>query len=293
MVDQDCLAALDGLLWLRTGDEVVRRFGFSRAAVSRRSRRCLELFGLELQRTEGEWSTVGQHPLLPLEREIHQLARWQGLRPLRLEATYWSGPLLCTPPPQGWMLGLSNIVGVERNLRLLRERIVDAFVTGLPDRPAADDPDLSVIVLSEMPVFFVARADHPLAGSRTPLSLAEIAQYPSLGLPEGAYPLVEQALRTIGLWNDPVRMHRYRRDRWEGRAEADLCIGYGTPLSMAISGGELVRLPLELPFRSGDALVVRRTFAEHPELQTLHRHLLARLKTLALDHPELKVIEPA
>lgn len=291
MVDQDCLAALDALLWLRTGDEVVRRFGFSEAAVSRRSRRCLELFDLELQRIDGEWCTVGQHPLLPLEREIHQLARWQGLRPLRLEATYWSGPLLCTPPPPGWMLGLSNIVGMTRNLQLLRERIVDAFVAGLPDRPPAGDPDLSVIVLSDMPVFFVVRPDHPLA-DRTSLSLADIAQYPTLALPEGAYPLVEQALRAIGLWNDPVRMGRYRRERWEGKAEADLCIGYGTPLSMAISGGHLVRLPLELPFRSGDALVVRRTFANHPRLQALRDHLLARLRDLAVQHPDLRVIEP-
>ena len=61
---------------------------------------------------------------------------------------------------------------------------------------------------------------------------------------------------------------------------------------MAISGGDLVRLPLELPFRSGDALVVRRSFADHPQLQALQRHLLARLRALAQGQPELRVIEP-
>ena len=59
-------------------------------------------------------------------------------------------------------------------------------------------------------------------------------------------------------------MQRYRRDLWEGRAETELNIGYGTPLSLEICGGDLVRLPLELPFRSGEAIVVRQEFATHP-----------------------------
>ena len=244
-----------------------------------------------MQRVEGEWCLMGDAQLLQLQRHVHQLARWQGRRPLRLEATYWSGPLLCTPTPEPRLLGEANIVGVARNLQLLRERIVDAFVIGLPDIPEPDDADLTTIVLSSMPVFFVARADHPLAGQAN-LTLEQIAHYPSLALPEGSYPLVERSLRALGLWSDPVRMQRYRRDLWEGRAENELTIGYGTPLSMAISGGELVRLPLELPFRSGEALVVRREFADQPELRNLQRQLLDRLRLLADLHPELRVLEP-
>lgn len=274
--------------WLRTGSEVSSRFGFGQSLTSRWCHRCLEVFGVDMRRVDGEWCVVGDTRLLQLQRQVHQCARWLGQRPLRLEATYWSGPLLCTPTPEPWLLGLANIVGVARNFALLRERIVDAFVAGLPDLPADDDPDLTAIVLSSMPVFFVARPDHPLVG-RDPLSLEEIAGFPSLGLPEGSYPRVEQALRAIGLWNDPVRMQRYRRDRWEGRAETELTVGYGTPLSLAVSGGALVRLPLELPFRSGEALVVRREFIDHPQLQALRRHLLERLRGLAASHPDLVV----
>lgn len=289
MIDQDCLAALDALQWLRTGQEVYRRFGFSQSSASRKCRHCFRIFGVDLRRVEGEWCVVGDDMLLQLQRKVHQLARWQGLRPLRLEATYWSGPLLCTPAPQRWILGLSNIVGVGRNFQLVRERIVDAFVAGLPDLPAEDDADLTAIALSSMPVFFVARADHPLVGRRT-LSFQDIAQYPTLALPEDSYPLVEQALRSIGLWSDPVRMQRYRRDLWEGRAETELTIGYGTPLSMEINGGELVRLPLNLPFDSGEAVVVHRDFAADPELQALVQHLQQRLHYLARGIPELRLI---
>ena len=124
-------------------------------------------------------------------------------------------------------------------------------------------------------------------------SLDDIARFPTLALPSGSYPLVEQALKRIGLWNDPVRMHRYQRELWEGRAEAELTVGYGTPLSLAVSGGSLVRLPLELPFRSGDALVVRREFAGHPELLRLRSLLLARLSRLAETHPEIQPVLPA
>lgn len=291
MIEQDCLEALDALQWLRTGEEVYKRFELTQSSVSRKCQKTLAVFEIDLQRIQGEWCTIGDPSLLLLERRVHQHARFQGLRRLRLEATYWSGPLLCTPTPGRWLLGLANIVGVARNFQLVRERIVDACLTGLPDLPAPDDPDLTAIVLSSMPVFFVARADHPLVG-RHDLCFQDIAGYPTLGLSGGAYPLVEEALGAIGLGNDPLRMQRYRRDLWEGRAETELTIGYGTPLSLKICGGDLVRLPLELPFRSGEAIVVRREYAAHPELLTLREELMARLAHLATRHPELRLVEP-
>ncbi len=292
MIDQDSLAALDGLQWLRTGEAVEKHFGFRASTISRQSRRCLERFGLRLKRQQGEWSLAGDTTLLQMERRVHQTARWLGHRPLRLEATYWSGPLLCTPLPPRWGLGLSSIVGVPRNFQLVRERIVDGFLAGLPDLPARDDPDLTAVVLSSMPVFFVAAADHPLCRAAS-LNITDIARFPSLALPAGSYPLVEATLKDLGLWNDPVRMGRYRRELWEGRAEEELVIGYGTPLSLEVSGGGLVRLPLELPIRSGEALVVRREFAEHADLLNLRQLLLARLRHLATRHPELELVPPS
>jgi DNA-binding transcriptional LysR family regulator len=291
LIDQDCLEALDALQWLRTGEEVCKRFELTQSWVSRKCRKTLAVFEIELERIQGEWCTIGDSSLLLLERRVHQHARFQGLRRLRLEATYWSGPLLCTPTPGGWLLGLANIVGVARNFQLVRERIVDACLIGLPDLPAPDDPDLTAIVLSSMPVFFVARADHPLVG-RHDLGFQDIACYPTLGLSGGAYPLVEKALGAIGLGNDPVRMQRYRRELWEGRAETELTIGYGTPLSLEICGGHLVRLPLELPFSSGEAIVVLREYASHPELLALREELLVRLAHWATRHPELRLVEP-
>jgi len=288
VVDLDALTALDALQWLRTGDEVFRRYGVSSPTVSRQSRKCLEIFDVEFQRVNGEWEITGDTTMLLLERNVHQIARFMGQRPLRLEATYWSGPLLCTPFPERWILGLSNIVGIRRNFQLVRERIIDACVTGLPDVPLDDDKDLVSINLSSMPVFFVCSPDHPLF-RESELTFEQIARYPTLALPPGSYPKVEASLKSIGLWNDYVRMSRYQRDLWEGRSEEELTIGYGTVLSMEISGGSLARLPLELPFLSGEALVVRREFAEHPEIRSLRDLMMSRLETFSARYPEIQL----
>jgi len=58
-----------------------------------------------MERRHGEWELIGDTSLLLRERHVHQEARWRGYRPLRLEATYWSAPLLSSPALQGWLLG--------------------------------------------------------------------------------------------------------------------------------------------------------------------------------------------
>ena len=136
MVELDTLTALDALMWLRTGEDVFQRFGISPPTVSRLSRKCLDIFDIELQRIKGEWQISGDPSMLLLERRVHQTARWMGHRPLRLEATYWSGPLLCTPTPDKWVLGLSNLVGIQRNFQLVRDRIIDLIRQQAPRTPS-------------------------------------------------------------------------------------------------------------------------------------------------------------
>ena len=103
------LAALDGLQWLGTGQEVSQRFGISQPTVSRSCSKALQVFGLSMERIDGEWELVGDQAFLRLERAVHQRARWLGYRPLRLEATYWSAPTVCRALPPSWFLGRSNI----------------------------------------------------------------------------------------------------------------------------------------------------------------------------------------
>ena len=100
---------------------------------------------------------------------MHQVARRLGYQPLRLEATYWSAPTICRQLPERWLLGQSNIVGIQRNYSLLRSCVIDAWIAGLPGLPGSSDPDLAAVVLSCMPVFFTCAPGHPLL-NRTQLT---------------------------------------------------------------------------------------------------------------------------
>lgn len=294
MLSLEKLAALDLSVWLRSGDEAARRLGVSQPSVSRHRRTALECFQLSLRNPELEWEVIGSPihlELLGQERHVHQCARWRGLAPLRIEGTYWSGPLLLTPEPQGWIGGRHDIVGVQRPLQWLHEGVIDAWLTGGPDWPEADDPDFVVLPLCRMPVHLVVAPDHPLLQllqRQGTLSWDDVAAFPSLALPHGAYPKVEASLRALGLWSSPSRMGRYQRELWEGRGEQELMVAYATLLSEQIAGA-LVRLPLTLPVQSGEALVVRREWAEHPRLAALAALLRRRLQPWAERHPELEI----
>ena len=290
MVSLDTLACLDSLIWLQTGKEVAKRFSYNQSNVSRQHQNCCDVLGITLAKKDKEWVINQPNDLLRMERLVHQQARFQGLRSLRMEATYWSAPLLCTPEPEGWILGLSNIVGIERNHQLVREAIVDTWLCSAPDLPDHDDPDLTSILLCEMPVYLMVGKNHPLLRKKTNLCWDDIANFPSLALPDGAYPKTQKALKKLGLWDSPIRMSRYQRNFWEGQTEEDVTIGYGTCLSIAASQTDQVALPLTLPFCAGEALVVRHEHRDHPKIQELIHLIKQRIQTLKKSQPDIQFI---
>ncbi|WP_411876513.1 LysR substrate-binding domain-containing protein [Vulcanococcus limneticus] len=297
MLSVDKLAALDLSQWLRSGQKAGQRLHINQATVSRRVQHALRVFELGLLKREQEWELQGSEQslaLLALERHVHQTARWGGHAPLRIEGTYWSGPLLLTPAPEGWLGGRHDTVGVQRPQQWLRDRVIDAWLTGGPDWPEADDPELCTLQLCTMPVHLVVAPEHPLLlqlERGEPLSWDDVAAFPSLALPPGTYPKVEASLRALGLWSSPTRMTRYRRERWEGKGEQDLLVAYATVLSEQVAG-RLVRLPMQLPISSGEALVVRREWTDHPRTLALADLLRQRLEPWAAAHGELVMTPP-
>jgi hypothetical protein len=140
---------------------MARRFGISQSTVSRFCAKVLRSFNLTTARRHGEWELLGDPTHLNLERTVHQQARRLSHRPLRLEATSWSAPVIAPGLPAAWLPGRSNIVGVRRTMQLVQDRVVDGWLAGLPDRPDGDHPTLTAIVLSRRPVFFTCAAGHP------------------------------------------------------------------------------------------------------------------------------------
>ncbi len=279
MVPVDLLEALDGLIWLRTGHRVAARFNINQSTVSRNSKKCAQEFLVSLVRRNSEWSLDGDSKLLNLERYVHQVSRWLGNKPLRLEAQHWSAPLLCTPTPTGWIAGNFNYLGYERPLQLLKERIIDAWITSYPDALSDDDPDFTAIRLSRMPLNMVVQEGHPLLELGSQITYDDIARFPSLPLPSGSFPRVQKVLKEIGLWQNSLVPTEFD---WRGRSDIeDLMVGFSTPLTLPMYGDTYKVLPLQVPVDVGDALVVAREWADSIQIRTLVLLLQSRIESLA------------
>jgi hypothetical protein len=231
--------------------------------------------------------------LLNLERKVHQHVRWQRGLPLRLEAQHWSGPLLCEPPPSGWITGNLNFLEYHRPLHLLALGVIDAWVASYPDVPCGDDSDIVAIPLSRMPMRLVVNQGHPLLGLGSHVTFADVAQYPCLPLPDGAFPQFEAALQRCGLWQGSGLATRMagRRGQLDQDCVEDLLVGFSTPLALPLYGEAVVELPLEFPMVVGDALLIRREFSDAPQAHDLAAQLRQRLRKLALTTPDVVVLE--
>jgi hypothetical protein len=289
VVDPEALAALDLQLWCRTGLEAARRLNCNQSTVSRRAQHTLRMFGLKPLRDGGDWVLRGNQELLAMERAVHQLYRLLRRQDLRLEADNWIGNLLAAPPPEGWLGGTYDNLLPRRPLQLLRERIIDGWLTSLKNEfPDPDDPEWLLLDIGRLPWQLMSDRAHPLAREQG-LELHDLQRFPKLTLPEGLLPMTERALRQKGLWDDPIQVLRYSQDDWDGRTAdgASLCYGYSFT---QVLRPELVALdyPLELP--AGIVLVIRRDLAGHDALHDCAMELRRRAAALQPAHQALEVM---
>ena len=141
------------------------------------------------------------------------------------------------------------------------------------------------------PVHLVAAADHPLVG-RSGLTDQDLDPFPSLALPSGLFPKTEAVLRSHGLWQNRVRMKRFRPELWQGRTEDQVTLTYASSLALQAMPG-LVRLDYDLGLVSGEALVMRRDLQEQLPLQELKTCLVHRCEGLAGQFADLQMVGEA
>lgn len=287
MVSLEELSALDLQIWLRTGLAAARAASCNQSTISRRVERTLGLFQLQLRRRGGEWQLRGDTQLLRMERELHQLARFRGQEPLRLEIAPLMVPLLAEPAPRGWCLGCGDILGLALPLQLLRERILDAWlVDNIVDLPPPDDPEFARFDLGRYPLWVAAIDGHPLVGE-TGLSLADLQRFPVPQTPQHLFPNTSQIFTALGLAGVALRSRRYDPADWEGRTADGISLTYATPFNLS-NHPELRRLDSEPLLTNGLALVVRRDQGHQPVLQTLRAEVLRRLQALHHRLPTLQ-----
>lgn len=290
MVSEEVLAALDALLWLRTGERAAAYLQCTQSTVSRHSRRCLRVFGLEIEKQSGEWCLRGDQTLIDLERGVHQLLRWRQGRGLRLDGQHWNSHCLPAELPVSWAAGNHNYFEYHRLQELLRKGVIDAWLCSAPDLPG--DPGLHSIQLTAMPLQLLVKAGHPLLDRGDQLTWDDLADYPVLPLPDGAFPKTQGILEDRGLWSCPERDRRLRLAPWFGSIPVEeWMISFGTPLRRAAGLlADLLPLPLSLPIRVGEAVVVKQEFAANSHFRSLLAALVSQARQLAGGLAEVEVL---
>ncbi len=287
MLSIKTLAALDCYLWLEHGNEVATRLKTTQSTISRQIKSALKELQIDLYPGMGSQHSElrGDISLLVEERRVHQLARLSGKAEKRIEANYWSGPIFLDQITNDWIPGTYSIMGMNRPLQLLNDRIIDAWIGSYqPDLPD-NSSDWWVLDLLTMPVHILVSPNHPLAGIKS-LTKCDLDAFPSLALPEGWFPKSEAILRNQGLWSDTVRKKRYNPSIWEGRCEDDVTMSFGHSLSQTQSPG-LVRLDWDLGLTSGEALVVRRDLQINPEINKIAEYLQNKAQIIATQHDDV------
>jgi hypothetical protein len=142
-----------------------------------------------------------------------------------------------------------------------------------------------------MPMYLVVSEGHPLLELGDAITMADLADYPSLALPDGAFPKFQAMASACGIWNNEAKLTRFSRENWYGRMDGDdLIVGYATPLVLGFLEKTKLILPIRLPIEVGDALLVRRPFLDAPQTRALKETLLQRMRPLAEANPELQLL---
>lgn len=281
VVSVEELFCLDALLWLGSGDTASQRVSVSASTISRASRKVAAEFGVELVKGQGEYTLLGDVRHLDLERLVHQRMRWDRGGQLRLEAQYYSGPLLTDGIGQDFLLGNFDFLDIRKPIAFLKSGVIDAWIAGYPDVPRRDDPLLCSFDLTRLPLRLVVSPAHPLLRLGPSVSLDDVAQYPCIALADGAFPESQKILETKGLWNTPARLRRYNKDSWLGLTSDQVTVGYASIFSIKLFPEPMVFLPLDLKFEVGETLVVKREFVDHPRFKALLGFLKERATELA------------
>ena len=287
MVTREDLEGLDHMLWHGNGPRAAAALQCNQSTISRRVQRCLGTFGLRLRRRSGSWVIQGPSLLLQMEREIHQLARVLGQHPLRLEGFPIGSSLLLHPPPPGWAMGPHDAASIRGPLALLKDRIIDAWLTdAAEDLPQASVEPLVVWPLAQQSITLIASPRHPLVGD-TNLQISDLARFPIPIVPEEAFPRSHALCTKLGLGSLHSQIRRYELQSWEGLTADDLTLVHTTPLN-AFAHPELVALDSLPLFTNRLALVCREDVATYDRVQELYCLINARLQYLQKVHPLLE-----
>lgn len=156
MISVDCLSCLDGLIWLRTQEQVARKMQLAQSSVSRNVRRCCEVFNVKLLKVGLEYHLVGDLTLINMQRDVHQYYKWNAGQALRMDGQGRVHASLHGVDAPAWVCGNLDYGNLEHPLRLMRRGLVDVWITP----PGEEFPDALAHELVSVPLLPEGRGEH-------------------------------------------------------------------------------------------------------------------------------------
>jgi hypothetical protein len=180
MISQHELESFDLLQWLGTGELAASQLCCNQATVSRQAHHVQATFGISLKRLPGgTYGMTGNDCLLRLERQVHQVARILGRRPLRLQLITGKGHLAKGLPP-GWLCNPpSRLEPLVEGAALLDSYVLDACIMQRPQVAVLDPQRFCVIELLSSPLYLVSNGAHAISHEKG-ITAADLASQTEL-----------------------------------------------------------------------------------------------------------------
>ena len=288
MISLQELESFDLLQWLGTGELAASQLCCNQATVSRQAHHVQETFGISLKRLPGgTYGIAGSDRLLRLQRQVHQVARFLGLRQLRLHLITGKGHL-AKGLPHGWCCNPpSRLEPRVDGAALLDSYVLDACIMQRPQVASLDPQRFCVIELFRSPLYLVSNGPHALSHDRgiTAADLASQSELIHLNILPIATRLATELLHTSLIGKQAQAVAQPAKARYLAECPITAKVYYVNALGLGRQ--DRVCIDFDVNYTTSDYLVILRENMESPGIQLLLDELRLSLRATADRVPQL------
>jgi len=288
MISLQELESFDWLQWLGTGELAARQLCCNQATVSRHAHHVQATFGIKLQRLPGgTYGLTGNDHLLRLERQVHQVARFLGRRPMRLHLITGKGHL-ANGLPHGWCCNPSSRLEPQVDgPALLDSYVLDACIMQRPQVASLDPQRFCMIELFSSPLYLVSNGSNALSCEKgiTAADLASQAELIHLHILPIATRLSTEKLHARLLAEQSQVAAEPSKVAYLSESPVKAKVFYVNALGL--DREDRYRIDFGVSYMTRDYVVVLRENVEAPGIQLLLDELRFSLRTTAARLPQL------
>ena len=288
MISLQELECFDLLQWLGTGELAASQLCCNQATVSRQAHHVQATFGISLKRLPGgAYGITGNDRLLRLERQVHQVARVLGRRPMRLHLITGKGHL-AKRLPHGWCCNPpSRLEPRVDGAALLDSYVLDACIMQRPQVASLDPQRFCVIELLSSPLYLVSNGSHELSHEKgiKAADLASQTEFIHLHVLPVATRLATERLHASLIGEQTQAATHPKKATYFAECPITEKVYYVNALGLALQ--DRVCIDFDVKYTTSDYLVILRENMEAPGIQLLLDELRLSLRATADRVPQL------